>query len=158
MGSRGFFEDKKLTRASSNGFTLIELMIVVVIVAILAVIAVPGYQEQALRGKRAEGKAFALDLASRQERFYTQYARYTNAIIRATSCTNEACGLGMADNYSAEDHYTATIACSPNNASCTSFTISVTPVFTDARCASLTYTSAGVKGSTGSGTVDYCWR
>lgn len=39
---------------TQRGFTLIELMIVVVVIAVLAAIAVPNFQEQARKGKRAE--------------------------------------------------------------------------------------------------------
>lgn len=51
-----------------NGFTLIELMVVVVVVAILAAIAIPSYQQYIRRGHLAQAQQEMLKLAEQLER------------------------------------------------------------------------------------------
>lgn len=50
---------------SNNGFTLIELMIVIAIIGILAAVAVPQYGEYSKRAKYADVTAQALELKSK---------------------------------------------------------------------------------------------
>lgn len=60
----------------TDGFTLIELMIVVAIVAVLAAIAYPAYTNSVIKGKRGQGRAALLDLMQQQERYLTQSGSY----------------------------------------------------------------------------------
>ncbi|WP_082693530.1 MULTISPECIES: pilin [Aquitalea] len=55
----------------NNGFTLIELMIVVAIIGILAAIAIPAYQDYTLRAKVAEGLSFADHAKTSVSEYYT---------------------------------------------------------------------------------------
>jgi type IV pilus assembly protein PilE len=52
-----------------GGFTLIELMITCVVLAIIVGIAVPSYQAQVRKSRRADARNAILDLAGREERF-----------------------------------------------------------------------------------------
>ena len=132
------------------GFTLIELMVVVAIVAILAAVGVPSYNDYVLAGKRAEGRAFALDIASRQERHFTQFSRYAGGLT-----AGGAANLTMIKVTSENDEYTGSVALGTGN---TSYVITVDPVFDDPECNNLTLDNTGLRGITGSGTVANCWR
>jgi type IV pilus assembly protein PilE len=61
---------------SQSGVSLLELMIVVMIVGVMAAIAYPNYRDFVDRAKRNEAKAFLLEVAQNQERFYLQNSTY----------------------------------------------------------------------------------
>jgi type IV pilus assembly protein PilE len=65
---------------SSNrtaGFTLMELLTVMVVVSILAAIAVPTYQSQMRHSRRTEAKTAVMDLAAREEKYFSLNNTYT---------------------------------------------------------------------------------
>jgi type IV pilus assembly protein PilE len=62
----------------SRGFTLIELMVVVAIATILMIVAIPTYITQVRQSRRVDARTAVLDLASREERFFsTNGSTYT---------------------------------------------------------------------------------
>ena len=59
-----------------QGFSLIELMIVVLVIAIIASIAVPSYRSYVLRAQRTDATSALLRVRSTQEKFFLQNQRY----------------------------------------------------------------------------------
>ncbi|KAA1188337.1 prepilin-type N-terminal cleavage/methylation domain-containing protein [Pseudohalioglobus sediminis] len=61
-----------------HGFTLIEMMVVVAIMAILLMVALPAYEHQAMRGKRAAAQAEMLEIAGIQQQYLLSDRRYAD--------------------------------------------------------------------------------
>jgi len=148
----------------SRGFTLIELMVVVVVATILVGIAVPSYMSQIRQSRRTEAKTALLDLAGREERYFsTNPAGYTNV----------AGNLGYAalPSVVSSGYYTVSVcapACAPSALAAPSYTVIATPVATqsqasDTQCTAFAVDSAGQQyaaDATGTYTAAaqaYCW-
>lgn len=59
-----------------EGFTLIELMIVVVIVGVLAAIAIPSFGAYVYRARTAEATGFLAEIRQRQEAYRAEFGQY----------------------------------------------------------------------------------
>lgn len=79
---------KKLAqkKMSQQGFTLIEIMIVVVIVGVLASIAYPNYTKYVQKGNRVEAQADLLDAAQRLQKCFTTNGTY-KAVAGTANCS-----------------------------------------------------------------------
>ncbi|MEH1711241.1 type IV pilin protein [Acinetobacter pittii] len=64
-----------------EGFTLIELMIVVAIIAILAAIAYPSYTQYKIRANRADVQSEMMQTAQRLQSYYMINHNYTSATL-----------------------------------------------------------------------------
>jgi len=86
-------------RKYARGMTLIELMVVVVIATILVSLAVPSYMSQVRRGRRVEAKALVLDLAGREERYYSTSVNGANYSQTATDLGYNALPAVVGNGY-----------------------------------------------------------
>ncbi|MEZ5564663.1 MAG: type IV pilin protein [Gammaproteobacteria bacterium] len=134
-------------RARSQGFTLIELMVVVVIASILAMIAVPTYQQSVIKSRRADGRVVLNNTAQRLERCYSQFGSYDAA----------GCGISDGDTIaSPEGFYTVTVGV-PDAANYTLTAAPDGPQADDAKCGDLGLDNTGVRTITGTDTLEHCW-
>ena len=71
-----------------QGFTLIELMIVVAIIGILAVIAYPSYQQYVKRANRTDVQAYMLEMANQLAKYKVVNGSYRDVTIAAIGGAN----------------------------------------------------------------------
>lgn len=148
------------TSRSTAGFTLIELMVVIVIGSILLAVAIPSYQSQIRKSRRTDAKTAVLDLAGREERFFsTNGSAYTNAPGNLGYV-----GFGVANPVGSGYYYLTVCspACAPSVAAAPSYSVKATPVpgstqVNDLECTSFSVDSTGKQFVTGGGTVASCW-
>ena len=131
----------------AGGFTLVELMIVIAVVALLTAIAVPSYQEQVRKSRRAQAKADMVEYAQMAERYFTVNNTYVGFTLPTTQSPREA---GSTARYVLALNPAATVS---------TFTITATAQGRQAndRCGNLSVTNTGAKGRTGSAPMSECW-
>lgn len=140
------------------GFTLIELMIAVVVVAILMAIAIPSYESYVQKSRRTDAKTALLDLATREQRFYSTNNSFTDS--------PQDLGYGAAGTtfpMTVGSGYYSVNVIAPAGASPPTFTITATPVGSqtaDTECASFTVDNTGKQSALDSSNGDStatCW-
>lgn len=149
-----------------QGFTLIEIMIVVAIIATIAAFAYPSYVEQVRKSKRSDAQIGLQQIAQRQEAYFSRTYSYAATLSQLNYAADTI--------DSPETQYSLTISsitpgtCNGTRANaCTAFTLRAQPKTStsqthDTSCATFTLDNLGRKqafdnASTSADTTEECW-
>ena len=158
-----------------QGFTLVELMIVVAILGIITSIAYPSYLKQVQKSKRAPAKVELMRIAQLQESYYVQNLSY--AVALKTSDGEGDLNFAEMSPQTEGGDYTVSIAnTTPSGCDgtstipCTGYVIEALPIVGkpqshDKSCTGFRLSSTNAKFAK-SATIDYgdsdvrdtCWR
>lgn len=89
----------RILRGSSQGFTLVELMIAVTVIGVLAGIAYPAYKQSVLKAKRGDAQAALMEAANAIERYRARNNfSYANAEVAGeNACAGKGCPAFYSD-------------------------------------------------------------
>lgn len=141
-------------RGRQEGFTLIELMIVLVVVAILATVGLPAYQNTVMKTWRNKAVSCLAEMSQSMERRFTGQLNYLGPAGAAGQLPPNTCTVDddMAQRYAFS--FTA-------DPTATQFTLQAVPqnaqAAQDVRCATLTMNQVGVRTESGTGDVEECF-
>ena len=143
-----------------KGFTLTELLVTMGIVAILIAVVMPTYLSSIRKSRRTEAKAAVMDVAGREERYYSTTNTYS-----ATPSDIGYAAVGVAYPVTvASGYYTVTVTTAAGPPA--TYSITANPVTgqgqeKDLPCASFTVTQTGQQSalnSAGADNTTVCWR
>lgn len=143
------------TPARAAGFTLIELMIAVGIATLLLTIAIPSYRSQIQKSRRTDAKTALLDLASREQRYFS--------VNNAFTASGQNLGYVVAGaTFNVGSGYYSVTVTAPAGANPPTFSITATPIAGttqagDADCTSFTVDNTGNQTATGANPTT-CWQ
>lgn len=134
-----------LAYKKNQGFSLIELMIVVAIIGVIGAIALPAYLDSTRKANRRDAQAYMTEFAQFMERNYSESFKYHLESDGATAITINSYPLPDSVN----THYTPSFT----TLTATAFTIQVVPKGSQASdsCGTMTLTE------TGANTPANCW-
>ncbi len=143
-----------MKRYKENGFSLVELLIVIAIVAILAAIVYPSYTDSVRKTKRSDAQVALSRAATFQEREYSENNAYSTTMADLGGATSD------------EGYYTIS-ASIPTSCAPSCYLLSATPATggaqtADTECWTMTLDHTGRKASANkAGTANpagTCWR
>lgn len=144
-------------RPKPAGFTLVELMIVLVIATILMAVAIPAYQAQIRKSRRTEAKTALLDLAAREQRYFSVQNTFSSSFVDLGYAT----GAPPASVTVGSGYYTVTVTTAVATPPGFLLTATATGVQTsDTTCNSFTVDNTGLQKAYDSGNADNttnCW-
>jgi type IV pilus assembly protein PilE len=131
-------------RRAANGFTLIEVMIVVAIVSVLAAVAYPTYTRHTLRANRSNAQAVMMETAQFMERYYSANNTYLGAALVSAVVPKGASGTAI--------KYNVTFSVTPT---ASAYTVQAAPANSQAgdTCGTMTVTQTGAQSAAATG----CW-
>jgi type IV pilus assembly protein PilE len=140
----------------AQGFTLIEIMIVVAIIGILAAIALPAYPGYIAKANRADARAQLLQGAQFMQRFYSANDQYDQDRAANPVLVQIPANLKVSPPEGAT-LYTLSV-----DATVTAYTLTMAPVagakMASDPCGSFKLNSVGTKSVTGTMSRDACWK
>ena len=145
------------------GFSLIELMVTVAVAATLAAIVIPTYQSQIRKSRRTEARTAVMDLANREERYYSVNNDYTDSAVRLGYAQPGDADAQISNMSVGAGYYTVTvnhIAANPVAVPPTpaTFTITATPVGTQLKDTACQTFTVDDKGTQTSAPAADCWN
>jgi len=143
----------------ADGFTLIELMITVVVATILLAIAIPSYRSEILSSRRTDAKTALLDLAAREQRYYSLQNSFTTSFVNLGYATAATSSVTVGSGYYTVSITTTNVAGSPPT-----FLITATATGSqtaDTACQTYTVDNTGLQKAYNSSSGDNtttCWQ
>jgi len=135
-----------MSNKKNRGMTLLELMIVVTIVAILASIAIPSWNSQVQKARRADARNILLATQVEQEKYRANNGTYASSLG----------DLGLS-SYATGDYYDLSIVSS----SATAFVASAAPNTNGGQngdsCGTFAVNQSGVDESGDYASIADCW-